>query len=78
MTARLSITEVNPMKHIPSRRVTLTGLLLVATVAGVVGCGDGRSGDGAMASPVDPAQAAQQNKAMQDFLKSKMKTAKRR
>jgi len=62
-----------------SRLLRATSLLLTvaAGLALCPGCADSVPATGTAAAPVDKDQAAQQNKAMQDFYKAKMKPAKK-
>lgn len=54
-----------------SRRTALPALL-IGLLAPVVGCDSGPK-TGTVASPVDPVQAAQQNKAIEDYAKEMAK-----
>ncbi len=60
------------------RRSQVVGACLLVfapmiSLAPLCGCGDGQPASGTMASPVDKDVAAQQNKAMQDFVTANKK-----
>jgi hypothetical protein len=54
-------------------RLSVCALLLAINLVACAGCG-GPPETGTMGNPVNPTEAAQQNKAMADYYKSKPKT----